>query len=93
MVAIRAGAREVPVLKPGDVRFGSKADICSALAYVRFTPESDRKSGHPMVGSARPARADTLGRCAMPDKLRRGQRSSLSTDGGAPEIPDLLLKD
>ena len=29
-----------------DVRFGSKADICSAAAHVRFTPNSDRKSGH-----------------------------------------------
>jgi hypothetical protein len=28
------------VLKPADVRFGSKADICSAPTHVRFTPES-----------------------------------------------------
>jgi hypothetical protein len=28
----------------GHVRFGSKADICSAKGYVRFTPDSDRKS-------------------------------------------------
>ena len=28
-----------------DVRFGSKADICGAKGHVRFTPESDRKSG------------------------------------------------
>jgi hypothetical protein len=28
----------------------------------------------------------------MPDKLRRGQRSSLSTDGGAPEIRDFVVK-
>jgi len=27
-----------------DVRFGSKADICSAKRHVRFTPKSDRKS-------------------------------------------------
>src|SRR5262245_5276326 len=26
-----------------DVRFGSKADICSAIRHVRFTPESDIK--------------------------------------------------
>jgi hypothetical protein len=26
---------------PADVRFGSKADICAATSYVRFTPESD----------------------------------------------------
>jgi len=30
------------------VRFGSKADICSAIRHVRFTPESDRNSGHRM---------------------------------------------
>jgi hypothetical protein len=40
MVAIRAGAREVPVLKPADVRFGSKADIEALPLDVRFTPES-----------------------------------------------------
>jgi hypothetical protein len=28
-----------------DVRFGSLADICSAKANVRFTPNSDRESG------------------------------------------------
>jgi hypothetical protein len=26
---------------PVNVRFGSKADICSAAAHVRFTPNSD----------------------------------------------------
>src|SRR5262245_20435091 len=30
----------------GDVRFGSKADMCSARAHVCFTPNSDRKSRH-----------------------------------------------
>src|SRR5690242_11313513 len=29
-----------------DVRFGSKADICAAKRRVRFTPNSDRESGH-----------------------------------------------
>src|SRR5262249_48519753 len=29
-----------------DVRFGSKADICSATGHVRFAPESDRESRH-----------------------------------------------
>jgi len=33
----------VPVSRTADVRFGSKADMCSALAHVRFTPESDIK--------------------------------------------------
>jgi hypothetical protein len=32
-----------------DVRFGSKADMCSAQAHVRFTPDSDRKSGPPQT--------------------------------------------
>jgi hypothetical protein len=31
----------------GYVRLGSKADICSAKRHVRFTPNSDRKSGFP----------------------------------------------
>jgi hypothetical protein len=42
-----------------DVRFGSKADMCSAKGHVRFTPNSDRKSGLPqMVMSALPPKAD-----------------------------------
>src|SRR5262249_37933297 len=37
----------------------SKADMCSARADVRFTPESDRESGHPQtVMSALPPKAD-----------------------------------
>src|SRR5262245_60173999 len=28
-------------IEEGDVRFGSKADMCGARAHVRFTPESD----------------------------------------------------
>ena len=30
-----------------DVRFGSLADICTAIGHVRFTPNSDRESGFP----------------------------------------------
>jgi hypothetical protein len=30
----------------GNVRFGSEADMCTAPAHVRFTPNSDHKSGH-----------------------------------------------
>jgi hypothetical protein len=42
-----------------DVRFGSKADICSASAHVRFTPNSDRESGFSQkVMSALPPKAD-----------------------------------
>ena len=32
---------------PRRVRFGSKADICSAKGHVRFAPNSDRESGFP----------------------------------------------
>ena len=49
MVAIRAGAREVPVLKAADVRFGSKADMAALTLDVRFTPNS----GHSLHGAAR----------------------------------------
>ena len=42
-----------------DVRFGSKADICNAIAHVRFAPDNDRESGFPQKGiSALPPKAD-----------------------------------
>lgn len=42
-----------------DVRFGSLADICSAIVHVRFTPNSDRESGlRQKVMSALPLKAD-----------------------------------
>ena len=41
-----------------DVRFGSKADICTAIGHVRLTPNSDRKSGHPVVASVRASGAN-----------------------------------
>src|SRR5262249_54892409 len=42
--------------------FGSKADICSAQAHVRFTPNSDRESALPQtVMSALPPKADMCG--------------------------------
>src|SRR5262249_18223352 len=38
---------------------GSKADMCNATAYVRFTPNSDHKSEFPhKVMSALPPKAD-----------------------------------
>jgi hypothetical protein len=48
MVAIRAGAREGVGFRTPNVRFGSKADICSAKRHVRFTPESDIKRDIPI---------------------------------------------
>src|SRR5262249_11354574 len=48
-----------------DVRFGSKADMCSANEHVRFTPNSDRESGHRQtVRSALPPKADMCGALA-----------------------------
>src|SRR5262249_42316593 len=35
-----------------DVRFGSEADICAAKSDVRFTPNSDRESRHPLFAQA-----------------------------------------
>src|SRR5262249_55989918 len=50
---------EGAVSEPSYVRFGSKADMCSARAHVRFTPNSDRESGHRQtVRSALPPKAD-----------------------------------
>src|SRR5215831_5770412 len=46
----------------GDVRFGSKADMCSASGHVRFTPDSDLESGLSQNDmSALPPRADMCG--------------------------------
>ena len=45
--------------KEPEVRFGSQADMCSAKGHVRFTLNSDRKSGFPQKGmSALPPKAD-----------------------------------
>jgi hypothetical protein len=45
-----------------NVRFGSKADICSATADVRFTLTSDRESGFLQKAmSALPPKADMCG--------------------------------
>ena len=45
-----------------DVRFGSKADMCSAPTHVRFTPNSDRESEFlQKVMSALPLKADMCG--------------------------------
>src|SRR5262245_13007606 len=55
MILAWTGRLEVAV----DVRFGSKADICSAQTNVRFTPNSDRESGHHHgFMSALPPKAD-----------------------------------
>ena len=43
-------------LKLGDVRFGSKADMCSAKGHVRFTPES----GHMQCNNKCPLCANSV---------------------------------
>jgi len=48
-----------------DVRFGSKADMCSANSHVRFSPNSNRESGLPAKGmSALLLKADMCGALA-----------------------------
>jgi hypothetical protein len=65
-----------------DVRFGSKADMCNAPTHVRFTPNSDRKSGIlAKVMSALPPKADMCG--ALVD-VRFGPIADIS-----PSPPDL----
>jgi hypothetical protein len=45
-----------------NVRFGSLADVRAATSHVRFTPDSDRESGHAaMVKSALHLKADMCG--------------------------------
>ena len=45
-----------------NVRFGSKADICTAIGHVRFTPNSDRESEIPQKAmSALAPKADMCG--------------------------------
>ena len=57
------------------VRFGSKADSCSATTHVRFTPNSDRESGHvPMVMSALPQKRTCAAHSLMSAK---GQNRSI----------------
>src|SRR5262249_12830630 len=70
MVAICGSAREGSALRMTDVRFGSKADICSANSHVRFTPNSDRESGLPQAAmSALPPKADS---CTAATHVRYG---------------------
>src|SRR5262245_47626785 len=70
MSASRLGRGIVPAQTcvgegPVDVRFGSKADSCSAATHVRFAPNSDRESGHTQpVMSALPPKADMCGATA-----------------------------
>ena len=67
---------EHPFLGRRDVRFGSKADICSAIGHVRFTPNSDRESGLPQRGmSALPPKADM---CSAVADVRFGPKADIA---------------
>src|SRR5262249_58705231 len=58
-----------------DVRFGSKADICTAAAHVRFTPNSDRESEFPQRAmSALPPKADM---CSALAYVRFGPKADM----------------
>jgi hypothetical protein len=59
-----------------NVRFGSKADMCSAQAHVRFTPESDIKCDLvecPLLGQQRTFHtepwSDICGRRKVPERV------------------------
>ena len=59
------------------VRFGSKADICTAPAHVRFTLNSDRESGPPQRSCLLYPSKQTV-RCngAGPLRANSGHRAS-----------------
>src|SRR4029453_1385482 len=43
-----------PLRRRSDVRFGSKADMCSAIADVCFGPKADTDDDYSITSSARP---------------------------------------
>jgi hypothetical protein len=60
-----------------NVRFGSLADIYGAKRHVRFTPNSDRKSGFPhKVMSALPPKADM---CSATRDVRYGPIADIAS--------------
>src|SRR5262245_29418664 len=72
----------------GNVRFGSKADICVAKANVRFTPNSDRESRHlPKVMSALPLKADM---CAALAHVCFGPKADSCSAANAPSFRHLV---
>ena len=77
-----------------DVRFGSKADMCSAKRHVRFTPESGHSpSFDHLVGAAekrwRHAEAERLGGFQIDDQFEFG-RLHYRQVGGLGAFQDLV---
>ena len=52
-----------------DVRFGSQADVCSALADVRLVPKADSCSAAKSYSITSSARASSVGGTVMPSAL------------------------
>ena len=50
IVSTRGSTLKGVGLRPANVSFGSKADMCSANRHVRFTPDCDGKSRHRLTG-------------------------------------------
>jgi hypothetical protein len=77
--------------------FGSKADVCVAKPHVRFTPNSDRKSGHPQTAmSALPLKAADV--CDALAHVSFGPEADIATAqterpprGGLSEVQFVLL--
>ena len=70
-----------------NVRFGSKADICSAIRHVRFTP----KSGHVQCKEGCPLCANS-GHCALFDHLV-GAREHRVRHTDSEHLSGLLIDD
>src|SRR5262245_10421494 len=74
----RGRSRGIGLKSNFHVRFGSKADICGAQRHVRFTPDSDRKSGLPHKAiTALPPKADM---CSARGYVRFGPKADIQQD-------------
>jgi len=76
------------------VRFGSEADMCSAKGHVRFTPESDRESGHAANGHVCFTPKSGLMQCNSQCLLwaKSGHHDHLSAESsGASEAEGIIL--
>ena len=66
-----------------NVRFGSKADMCSALTYVRFTPNS----GHSAF-TISSARTSNVAGTSRPHLAVRLSKSHMTMGGGSDKSID-----
>src|SRR5262245_43532561 len=81
--------------RPPDVRFGSKADSCSAATHVRFTPNSDRESRHPqpVIGHVyfTPESGRVQCTSACPLWANSGHSSTLPFEARAPQFHSMIM--